>query len=134
MSIRGEQVIVLDCQGIGELGRSRTKQAMKDESDINNIVNRFAKTGMLTHVSTKSPTYLDVSAVTDYRDAIEQVRKTEVFFGGLPAKVRAHFSNDAAAFLDFMTDPSREAEARELGLIPEPEKAPEVVPRGPVVS
>lgn len=129
-----EPQLVLDCYALGEKGRSRTKQAMKAETDINNILNRFVKTGLLAHVNNKSPQYCDVSDVVDYRQAIERVRSTDKFFQGLPAKVRSRFQNDAAAFLDFMSNPANEGEARELGLTkPEPVKAPEVGPEAPVV-
>lgn len=106
-------------------GLSRTKQSMKGETDINNIMKRYQQTGLLAHVAAKSPTYMDVGDVTDYREALEQVRITETFFEGLPAKIRARFEHSAAAFLDFITDPSKRGEAQELGLIP---ADPEIVP------
>lgn len=121
MSMGGKQKVVLDCAKLGELGRSRTKQAMKDETDINRIVDRFARTGLVTHLAKGSPQYLDVAEVGDYRTAIQRVRDTEVFFEGLPAKIRSGFGNDPAMFLDFMCDPNNEAAAREMGLIPKVE-------------
>lgn len=126
--------VYVDCAGAGEEGRSKTKQSMKAETDINNILARFAKSGLLVHVNERSPVYADVSDVNDYREAISRVREVEGFFGGLPSKVRSHFGNDPAAFLDFMTDPSKAAEAAELGLIPKPEASEPVEPApAPVV-
>lgn len=110
--------VVMDCASRGEEGRSLTRQSMKAESDINNILARYAKTGLLTHVSERSPLYLDVSEVSDYREALEQVRVTSLFFGKLPASIRTHFKNDAASFLDFMTNEDNRAEAIALGLVP----------------
>lgn len=114
-------------RGDVDTGPGKTRQAMKDEVDINRIMARYVKTGMIAHVATKSPEYLDVSDVSDYRDAVEQVRLTNVFFMKLPAKVRARFNHDPAEFLDFVTAPGNKAEAEELGLIV-PEVVPEVVP------
>lgn len=119
--------VVLDCIGAGEAGVSLTRQSMKAETDINNILARYARSGLLTHVAQNSPVYADVSESGNYREAVEHVREAEKFFAGLPAKVRAHFENDAGAFLDFMTDPTKEAEARELGLVkPDPVVEPPI--------
>lgn len=131
MSIRGEQDIVLDCAGAGELGRSKTRQSMKDETDINRILSRYVQTGLLNHVAMKTPVYGDVSQVRDYREAIEEVRAVRDFFVKLPAKIRTRFANDPAAFLDFMSDEANAAEAKELGLTkvePVPPAVPPVVP------
>lgn len=108
----------------------RTKQSMKDECDINNILARYKNSGHLTHVSMHTGRYADVSEITDFRTAVDHVRAGEKFFQGLSAKVRARFDNDAAAFLDFIGDPRNLEEMRELGLAPlvEKEPAPEVEP------
>lgn len=103
-------------------GPSMAKQSMKAETDINNIMRRYVATGFVSHVQNKTPVYMDVSDVRDYREAVERVRTTEVFFKGLPAKVRQEFNDDAAAFLDFMADPANALTAEEMGLVP---KAPE---------
>lgn len=90
---------------------SRTKQSMKDECDVNLIVSRFQRDGVLTHMRKHgSPQYLDVSEVQDYRTAIETVRAGEEFFMTLPAKVRERFSNDPAEFVDAVsTEEGRKA-------------------------
>lgn len=102
----------------GEEGRSLTKQSEAAATDINKIIERFDAGGMISHVNERTPVYLDVSEVADYRGALEQVRKTNEFFMELPAKVRERFKNDPAEFLDFMTDDANMAEAVELGLVP----------------
>lgn len=102
-----------------EPGRSRTKQSFAASSDINNIVKKFLKTGMIEHVNTRSPVYADVSQVVDFREALEQVRVTQEFFSKLPAKVRAEFENDPALFLDYMADAQNAQEAKDRGLVPE---------------
>lgn len=96
-------------------GPGRTKQAMKDECDVNLIVARYVRDGLVTHLAKGQPRYLDVSEVGDYRSAIEQVRAVEDFFDALPAKVRAYFQNDPAAFLDTMSDPAKAVQLDKLG-------------------
>lgn len=114
------------------VGPGRTKQSMKDECDINNIVARYKKTGMLSHVAKHEGRYADVSEITDFRDAIDRVRSASEFFMGLPAKVRSHFDNDPAAFLDAVQDPSRRGELEELGLVKVVEKPAEPAVEPPV--
>lgn len=117
-----------------DTGPGVTRQSMREECDINMILKRYQKSGMMAHVNAHTPEYLDVSDVGDYRTAVERVERTALFFAGLPAKVRTRFGNDPAAFLDFMTDPGSEAEAIELGLVPKRKEEPPVVPApAPVV-
>lgn len=100
-------------------GDSLTKQSMKDEVDINRIVERFRSSGMVNHLAKGQPAYLDVSEFTDYRSALEHVRAVGAFFGGLPADVRARFANDPALYLDYVTDPANaEAVEAEFGVQP----------------
>lgn len=113
-------------------GESRAKQSMKDECDINGIVERYARSGLVTHLAKGQPRYLDVSEMTDYRAALDQVERVGEFFAGLPAKLRSRFHNDPAAFLDFMSDPENVEEIRDLGLdeapVQESESDPEPEP------
>lgn len=106
-------------------GPSRTKQSFKKECDINNILARYAKTGLLTPVESRPPAFLDVSEVGDYQSAVENVRSANELFMELPSGIRSEFRNDPGEFLDFCTDPENEDRMRELGLLPELEEAPE---------
>ncbi len=99
-------------------GPGRTKQSMKDECDINLILARHEKTGLLTPVDTRPAMFVDVSGVGDYREAIENVRNAEDLFMQLPSKVRAKFDNDPAEFLDFCSSSENEEEMRDMGLLP----------------
>lgn len=94
------------------------KQSFKEECDINNILAQYAKTGLLTPVTSRPPMFVDVSDVGDYRTALENVRTARDLFMQLPATIRATFDNDPATFLDFASDPDNEDELREMGLLP----------------
>jgi len=84
---------------------SMAKQSMRDECDINLIVDRYRKSGAVSHLARGVPQFSDVSQVGDYRTAIENARAAEEFFSKLPAKLRAAFSNDVAEYLEALQDP-----------------------------
>ena len=66
---------------------SLAQQHMKDECDINTIVERFGVTGSYLSAPV-SPQYGDFSGVSDYHSAINAVRAAEESFMALPAKLR----------------------------------------------
>ncbi len=105
-------------------GKGRTKQSFKDETDINMILKRYNKTGVLTHVSQRPGSFLDLASMPDYRTALHNVHEAEALFNSLDAKVRAEFGNDAAAFLDFAVEPDNAPELVKLGLLPDPDPNP----------
>jgi len=107
---------------------SRTKQAFKEECDINTILKRFNVTGQLP-VSPLQPQYGDFSGVRDYQTALNAVIAAQESFQALPAVLRNRFANDPAAFVDFCSDESNREEMIKLGLIIE--KATEVAAESP---
>ncbi len=113
MSMYGEGTArpVLDC------GPGRTKQSFKDDCDINIIVEKHARTGLISHLAKGVPQFADVSELPDYQTAIQQIRDAQDYFMGLPAAVRAEFKNDAGQFIDFMSQDASEEKLEELGLI-----------------
>lgn len=100
----------------GTGGKSRTKQAFKDECDINKIMARFIRTRTLDWVSDVQPKYGDLIG-WDFQTALNQVARGKEMFAALPAKIRSRFSNDPGTFLDFLADPDNKDEARKLGLL-----------------
>lgn len=99
----------------------RTKQSMKDECDVNAIIGRFAKTGLLTPVRTDPGIYLDVSEMGDYKESLAQVELANGMFMKLPAVVRSKFDNDPAVFLDYASDDANHGSMVEMGLMPQPQ-------------
>lgn len=106
-------------QPVGE--KSRTKQSMKDETDINLIMERFTRTGHISHLNHATPTFGDFTGATDYQQAVNQVLDTQRQFEALPSAIRDHLSNDPAQLLDLVMNPERRKEAEELGLLEEGE-------------
>lgn len=95
---------------------SRTKQSFKDESDINNIMKKYVKTGVLDHVKDNPGQFMDLPEMVDYQEALNIVIKAGEAFDDLPGTIRRRFDNNAVEFLDFMNDPENIDESVELGL------------------
>ena len=109
--------VSIDCSKGG-----RTMQSFKDECDINQVMERHRKTGIVNQ-STERPQYGDFSNVGSYQDALNTVLLADEMFAELPSKIRGRFENNPQAFLDFCENPDNEAEAIELGIANKP--APE---------
>ncbi len=117
---------------------SMTQQQFKDEADINTIMARYQKTGVLvdplTQV-TRKPMFDDFSELGDFRDHQQAVVDAQEMFMQLPSKLRARFSNDPAELLQWLSNPSNKDEAIELGLFSKPSaETPEMPLKGEVSS
>lgn len=97
-------------------GKGRTKQEFKDESDINQIMARYMRTGNLDNVTTRLPQFVDVDG-SDFQQAMLVVAESKSMFQELPANIRTQFENDPGKFLDFVHDPKNRAEMAEMGLL-----------------
>jgi phage internal scaffolding protein len=120
--IRGYNSPRLRVQSVNNLP-SRTDQSAKEECDINNIVDQYMATGLITHLNANSPQYGDATGI-DFQNSMELILHAQEQFGELPSDVRKYFNNDPGAFLDFAQDPSNHETLVELGLAtPRPETA-----------
>lgn len=113
-------------------GPGRAKQAMKEETDINNIMKRYQNTGVVDFVNKQKGTYADVRNM-DFDASMNSLIRAQNMFADLPSHIRKRFANSPAEFLDFMNDETNIDEARSLGLLPalhEPEtEEPSVPPK-----
>lgn len=109
---------------------SRTKQSFKAECDINTIISRFLKTGILDFAQKNEPRYGDCTGI-EYQNAMQTVAEAKSLFNDLPAALRARFANEPANFLDFVQDEKNREEAQALGLLKEPVAASEALPATP---
>jgi len=113
-------------------GKSRTKQSFKDQTDINKIVARFERTGLIDHVNKNAGIYADVSNLRDYPSALRLINKGKALMEALPASLRQRFENNPANLISFLDDPKNNDEAVKLGLRPKPPK--DAVPKEPAPS
>lgn len=112
-----------------------TVQSAREDADINIIVKRMTRTGLVPN-SARVPTQGDFSEqVTDYHTAMNMVRTANTEFMKLPAKIRSRFQNDPQELITYLSDPLNLEESYKLGLRvkppvtePEPPIKVEVVP------
>lgn len=109
---------------------SLTKQSMKKECDINNIMKKYIKYGKLPDMIKQNPSYGDYSEVTDFQSAINIVNSVKEKFANLSGQMRKRFANDPAKFLEFVNDEENLEEMYELGLAIRPEE-PNSPPESP---
>ena len=110
---------------------SLTKSEFKDECDINNVVKRALRTGVLPGVD-REALYGDFSQVENYAEAQIKIANAKSEFEQLPSGIKEKFDNDVTNLLDFVDDPENEAEAIKLGLLPEVEQIKEIEPQEPI--
>lgn len=124
-------------------GEGRTKQAHKAECDINNILARFKRTGVIDFHQKNEPRYGDCTAL-EFQSAQLLIANAKGMFAAMPAHLRARFDNDPAKFLAFVDDPRNRNEMEDLGLmkpkgeetaapaaVPQPEANPTAAPATP---
>lgn len=101
--------------GLKCLDFSLTQQQFKEEADINTIVDRFMKSGVLPTPAVM-PQFMDIEGNFDYQTAMNYVRQADENFMRMDAKVRARFNNSPQEFLEFFANPENTQEAIRLGL------------------
>lgn len=108
---------------------SLTRTEFAQECDINAIMARYEKTGVMPGqaLPNREPVYMDLSDVPDYQTALQHVMAAQDAFMQLPAKARAEFDNNPAAFCEFAADPANLDRMREWGLAPPAPVEPEPV-------
>ena len=104
-----------DQAGLKCLDDSLTQQQFKEESDINTIVDRFMKSGVLPN-PINMPQYIDYEGVFDFQSAMNTIRQADENFMRMDAKIRARFNNSPQEFLEFFGNPENIEEAIRLGL------------------
>lgn len=101
-----------------------TKQAFKDECDINRILKNYNSTGTISHFNTATGSYADLPEATDFQQALETVRQANEAFNELPSAIRQRFNNDPTALLAAVHDPDQWPVLQELGVLERPPAAP----------
>ena len=96
-------------------GDGLTEQNHKDETDINQIVRKYNKTGLIDHLNQFEKQYGDMTGY-DYQDAMNTVAAANTMFEGLPSVIRNQFDNDPAKFINFVDDEANADKLVEMGL------------------
>lgn len=113
-----------DEYGFATTGESMTQQQFKAECDVNNILAKYKKTGLLSHVSKTQGQFGDFSDLNDYQTSLHKVMQAQESFGLLPSEVRNKFQNDPGKLIEFLADPKNDEESYKFGLKIKPEQSP----------
>lgn len=104
--------------GFQTTGVPRTKQQFRDEVNVNTILRKYLKQGILPPM--KGPgSYGDFSNIEDYQGAINTVMSAQAAFMDQPSALRQKFDNDPGKFLEFVQNPANRKELVALGLATE---------------
>lgn len=99
---------------------SVTIQSDAEAADINNILDKYRRTGILEHIQTRHAQYGDFSEIGDYQEKLNTVMAVTEVFNSLPVDVREEFDNDPANFIEYASQQENRERLSQLGL----EKAP----------
>jgi len=128
MALKTEQVR----QVHPKCGKTVTEQHHAKTCNINYIIGKYQKTGLVDHVNRHQGNYGDVSGA-DFDRAMELVTEQETVFNELPSSVRAHYNNDVVEYLTAVETDSGAEEHRNLlnpvPEVPEPEKTAPTEPQ-----
>lgn len=103
---------------------SMVQQSEAQIADINEIVARYQKTGILDHLSRHESSFGSITG-EQYKDYCDAIAQTNSLFEQLPSAAREFFQNDKAAFLDYVSDltEDRRDQLAEFGLVPPSQRA-----------
>lgn len=98
---------------------SLTQQHFKDDADINKIIARYNRTGVLVDPSVPrsgEALFGDFSQVKDFAEAQNFICLAKEAFMELDSSIRRRFNNDPSELIAFLNDPSNIEEGRKLGI------------------
>lgn len=101
--------------------KSMTQQNFAEEVDVNTIVNRAIKSGVLADSASMAgrvAIFGDFSGVGDFKSCLDKVIAAQGAFNDLPLDIKQRFNFDPGAIIDFLADPKNVEEAVKLGLLP----------------
>lgn len=111
---RANPAIYCDCSDLPSL----TRQEFADDCDINTLMAKYEKTGVINHFNNGVPQYLDIVGLPDLQMSHMLLQEASEAFMRLPAVVRREFDNDPMKFTAFASDEKNLDKMREWGLAP----------------
>lgn len=100
--------------------KSRTQQHFKDECDINKILAKYKKTGVVTHVKRARALFGDFSELAPHAENMDKVAKATQAFEALPAELRNEFKNSIPGFFKYISDPKNKDQCVKWGIFDPP--------------
>jgi len=113
-------------------GHTMTQLHFQDRQNVNSIIARYKKTGVLgTGQSCSARPQFGNFIGMDFVTMNNIVAQGMQSFAQLPSVIRRRFNNDAGVMLEWLQNEGNKEEAIKLGLIPKPPKtAPEGASQG----
>lgn len=102
----------LDCSDLPSL----TRQEFAVDCDINTLMAKYEKTGVINHFNNAQPRYIDLAETPNLQEALTTLADAQTAFMRLPAATRREFDNDPAKFVGFASNPDNLEKMREWGL------------------
>lgn len=94
---------------------SRTKQAFKDQCDVNKMLKKAQTTGSMSHLlKYPEPIYGEFDGEFNLLEASKRIKRSEAIFNDLPSEVRREFNHNAIDFVRFAADPKNNSRLAEL--------------------
>lgn len=101
--------------------KSRTKQSFAVEADINNIIAKYNRTGVMVDPGAvnraRVPLSGDFSTLGGFDDVQNRLVDVINLFDSLPSGLRKELDNDPGKLLPFIDDPDNRDRCVQLGLI-----------------
>lgn len=117
----GTKRVQIDCGGV-----SKTDQSFAKSVNINNIIKKFQKTGILPNTSGQA-VYADVSALPSLEEAHRIIKTAESAFLDLPSDVRKLMDNNPLKMEMWLSDEANYDMAVKYGLLEKKSKVTDVV-------
>lgn len=105
--------------GLKFKGKSLTKQAFKNECDINNVIKKYQSGGMITHISNKPLKYGD-SPSLDFQQTQLALAAANSLFENLPSDKRGIFDS-VSDFIEKIGNPDFRDQLIQEGILQAPE-------------
>lgn len=83
---------------------SKTEQHHLESCNMQFIMSRAQKTGMIDHIRNDQPRYVDLVDKVDYLESMKVIAEANSVFESLPAKIRERFENRAENFLEYIQE------------------------------
>lgn len=112
-----------DESGLECKDKSLAQQHMKDECDINVLMDRFVVKKAIPQLE-MPPLQGDFENVPTYQEALNMMVAANRSFMSMDAKIRARFENDPGKFVEYASNPENVQELRKWGFTsPESDRA-----------
>ena len=92
------------------------KQSFAKECDINQIMRKFEKDGVLLHANEYQGQYGDFAQHPEYHEAQNLIADANSMFETIPSQIRAQFGNSPEKFLAFAQNKDNQKALDKMGL------------------